>query len=239
MNEELEYLLIKGNLGAIRELEAQGYRLQNGRELMDARCQDGQEELQKDIFYVADGNVFYRDLHRGALSWAHTNGENNLILPPKYLERALRESCYNGLFRPNTSDESWDAIYHHSSERFALFDLGLVWGDDKMSYMSIITNGYNALNSEQKRAAAAVGLTAKNVAYLSQKGIKETRLCLPNPEYLARVFEKEGNNPFWRASWFGTFYSDSSFNLRGPTIYDINLLRGVRERTGDERGEVR
>lgn len=141
----------------------------------------------------------------------------------------MRESCYNGLFRPNTSDESWDAIYHHSSARFALFDLELVRGDDTISYLPIITKEYNSLSLPQRRAAETVGFTAKNVAYLGQKGIKEIRLNLPNPEYLARVFEKEGNNPFWRASWFGTFYSDSSFNPRGPTIYDIHLLRGVRE----------
>lgn len=66
MTAELEYLLIKGNLGAIRELEAQGYRLQNGRELMDDRCQDGQEELQKDIFtllmVISSIEIFIREL---------------------------------------------------------------------------------------------------------------------------------------------------------------------------------
>ncbi len=222
-----EYHIVSGNLGAVRQLTEAGYRLQTARELQNDRCKDGQESMQGDWFYVADGSVFYQDPKNGALSWAHTDGEHNLVIQPQYLERALEELPPTGIFRPDTAQESWDAIKARSTKRFVLDDLKLVREDDEFSFMPIKTGKYDALSFVQQKAASLVGFTPKNVAYLNQKGIKDTRLWLPNPEYVALVLAG-GEDPFWRASWLSYFVNISSFDAYVRLIGSNNRLRGVR-----------
>lgn len=222
-----EYNTVSGNLGAVRQLTEAGYRLQTARELQNDRCKDGQESLQNDWFYVADGSVFYQDPKNGALSWAHTDGEHNLVIQPQYLERALKDLPQTYIFRPDNAQESWDAIKARSTKRFALSDLNLVREDDEFSFMPIKTGKYDALNLVQQKAANLVGFTPKNVVYLKQKGIKDTRLWLPNPKYVAQVLT-EGKDPFWRASWLNYFNNNSNVNANDRGINDVSRLRGVR-----------
>lgn len=222
-----EYLIVSGNLGAVRQLTGAGYRLQTARELQNDRCKDGQESLQNEWFYVADGSVFYRDQENGVLSWAHADGEHNLIIQPQYLEGALRDLPTTQIFRPDTAQESWDAIKNRSTKRFSLSDLELVRENDEFSFMPIKTGKYDALSLVQQKAASSVGFIPKNVAYLKQKGIKETRLWLLNPKYVAQVLAG-GEDPFWRASWLNFFDDLSSFNADGRGVDLVDRLRGVR-----------
>lgn len=222
-----EYEIVSGDLGAVRELTDAGYRLQTARELQDDRCKDGQESIRNGWFYVADGNVFYRDPKTGVLSWAHTDGTHNLVVQPQYLERALRDLPNVKIFRPDNAQESWDAIKDRSTNRFDLSDLKLVRGDDEFSFMPIKTGEYDGLSPVQQRAASVVGFTHENVAYLSKKGIRETKLWLLNPEYVAQVLAEE-NCPFWRASLLYGF-GRSLFSAGGRIINDNNRLRGVRQ----------
>ncbi|HLC80949.1 MAG TPA: hypothetical protein VJG31_04215 [Candidatus Nanoarchaeia archaeon] len=227
MVKNLEYKIVDGNLGAVRQLTEAGYRLQTVLELQNDRCKDGQEGLQNRLFYVADGSVFYQDPKNGAVSWAHTDGKHNLVIQPQYLERALKDLHQTYIFQPDNVKESWDVIKSRSTKRFALSDLRLVREDDEFSFMPIKTGRYDALSSVQQKAASLVGFTPKNVDYLKQKGIKDTRLWLLNPEYVALVLEEE-NVPFWRASWLKNFNHNSNFSAN---FRDINLnycLRGVR-----------
>lgn len=224
-----EYNIVSGNLGAVRQLTEAGYRLQTARELQNDRCKDGQESLQDDWFYVADGNVFYQAPKNGVLSWAHIDGEHNLVIQPQYLERALEELPSTGIFRPDTAQESWDAINHRSTKRFTLDDLKLVKESDEVSFMPIKTGKYDALSPVQQKAANLVGFTPKNVAYLKQKGIKDTRLWLPTPEYVAQVLA-EVKDPFWRASWLCNFSDSSNFNADDRNFDFDYRLRGVRRR---------
>ncbi len=227
MIKNLEYEIISGNLGAVRQLTDAGYRLQTARELQNDRCKDGQESLQNDWFYVADGNVFYQDPKNDALSWAHTDGEHNLVIQPQYLKRALKDLPQTYIFRSDNAQESWDSIKNRSTKRFALSDLKLVREDDEFSFMPIKTGKYDALTPVQQKAANLVGFTPRNVAYLKQKGIKETRLWLLNPKYIAQVLA-DGKDPFWRASWLSYFgdLSDFSADVRG--VDGVDHLRGVR-----------
>ncbi|MFH0701639.1 MAG: hypothetical protein V2A62_04330 [Candidatus Woesearchaeota archaeon] len=229
MAKVLEYDIVSGNLGAVRQLEAQGYRLQTGRELQDDRCKDGQEDLQSRFFYVANANGFYpHPQQKGTFCWAYTDGVHNLITQPQYLDRALRELPPTGIFRPDAAQESWEAIRDRSSKRFSLSDLGLVRENDEWSFILVETGKYDNLNPMQKRAAAMVGHTRKNVAYMAQKGITESRIWLPNPKYLAGVFEEKGEDPIWRASWLLNFNYYSCFNAYFHLISNANSLRGVR-----------
>ncbi len=222
-----EYNIVSGNLGAVRQLTEAGYRLQTARELQNYRCKDGQESLQNDWFSVADGSVFYRNPKSREISWAHTDGEHNLIILSQYINRALKELPSTGIFRPDNAQESWDAINHRSTKRFALDDLKLVKESDEVSFMPIKTGKYYALSSVQQKAASLVGFTPKNVDYLKQKGIKDTCLWLPNPEYVAQVLAEE-KDPFWRASWLNGFGDVSLFDA-GVRLISLNLrLRGVR-----------
>ncbi len=228
MAKTLEYQLVTGTLGAISQLESQGYRLQTGRELQDDRCQDGQESLQNKSFYAADGNVFYQDPKNGALSWAYTDGENNLITQPNYLG-ALAELPKTNIFRPETAQESWDAIDHKSSQRFKLTDLGLVKHSDTFSFIPIVTSDYIHLSPVQTKAAEAVGFTERNVGYLGRKGIKQTKIWLPNPNYLACVFNETGNTPIWLASWLDYFGFNSDFAAIIRYVNNHGALRGFRQ----------
>ncbi len=224
---KLEYSIVSGHLSTVKQLTKAGYRLQTARELQNDRCKDGQESLQNDWFYVADGSVFYQDTKNGALSWAHTDGEHNLVIQPQYLERALKDLPQTYIFRPDNAQESWDAIKARSTNRFALSDLKLVREDDEFSFMAIKTGKYDALTPVQQKAASLVGFTPKNVAYLKQKGIKDTRLLLPNPRYIASVLAEE-KDPFWRASWLDDFNGSSDFNALDRFLYYDGRLRGVR-----------
>lgn len=231
----LEYKIVEGNLGAVGQLTNAGYRLQTARELQNDRCKDGQESLQNTWFYVAGGNVFYLNPKNRKISWAHTNGEHNLIILPQYIDRASRELSPTGIFQPDTAQESWDAINHRSTKRFALDDLGLVKESDKVYFMPINTGKFDTLSPVKQRAASSVGHTRKNVAYLNKCGILETQIRFPNPEYVAAVLE-ECNNPFWRASWLLSFGNNSIFDAVDRNIDDGGLLRGVRS-SSCERSE--
>lgn len=230
-----EYYMIHGNLGAVKYLTEAGYRLQTARELQDDHCKDCLEKsLKNDYFYVADGSVFYQDPKKGTLSWAHTDGEHNLVIQPQYLERALidlRQKTH--IFRPDSAQESWDAIKCRSTKRFALSDLKLVRESDESSFMPIKTGNYGALSPVQQEAAKLVGFTPRNATYLDKKGIINTRLWFPSPEYVIQVLA-EGKDPFWRTSWLSVF--DTVFPFDRESIFDadscrvgnLNRLRGVR-----------
>jgi len=215
MVESLEYKVIKGSLGAVRQLEEQGYRLQTSLELQNDRCQDGQEALQNRGFYVANSNVFYLGSdnqrphwdftdgeHNQRPHWGFTDGKHNLIIQSKYLDRALAELPRTNIFRP-AAQESLAAIQHRSTKRFALDDLGLV------------------------KAAQTVGLTEANVAYLGGKKIRETKIWLPNPEWLAEVFA-DNKDPTWRASRLSYFFNFSFFFAESYYVIYHGSLRGVR-----------
>jgi len=239
MVESLEYKVIKGSLGAVRQLEEQGYRLQTSLELQNDRCQDGQEALQNRGFYVANSNVFYLGSdnqrphwdftdgeHNQRPHWGFTDGKHNLIIQSKYLDRALAELPRTNIFRP-AAQESLAAIQHRSTKRFALDDLGLVKENNEWSFMPIKTDRYNALTVEQKKAAQTVGLTEANVAYLGGKKIRETKIWLPNPEWLAEVFA-DNKDPTWRASRLSYFFNFSFFFAESYYVIYHGSLRGVR-----------
>ncbi len=234
MVKTLEYQVISGEYSESERLTKAGYRLQTARELQDDRWQDGQEALQKKVFYVANGSAFYRDHESGLLSWACTDGQHNLILRSPRQAWDLKILSEDGICRPGSARKSWGAINHESTQRFFLDDLKPVPGHGDSSDMIIKTNDYGALNPEQKRAASVVGYTEQNVAYMAEKGIKEIQLGLLNSEYLNSVFAKEGKDPIWRIS---DLCDDESidkkglsyFNARGRHAFDSFLLRGVRE----------
>lgn len=225
MAKTLEYKIIDGNLNAVSELTKAGYHLQTAQELQKDYSQ--QNISLHGIFYVADGSFFYQDPKNGALFWAHTDGEHNLVIQPQYLKRALKDMFWKGMFRPDTAKESWTAINHQSTKKFALDNLGLVVEDNEWSTMRIKTNNYNALTPVQKMAANMVGFTPKIVAYL-QCIIKEARLWLPSPEYLSRTFKEGGKDPIWRASSLECVHLGFRF-CAYDRAYEDNYLRGIRK----------
>ncbi len=224
----LEYKLIKkGTLGAVAKLEAEGYRFQTVSELMDDRCQDGQEKLQHLCFHAANGNIFFKGPPYNSLYFAHTTGENNLIIQPRYIKRALTDLPQTGIFRPDSAGESWDAIYHESTERFALKDLDLTTLTDNESYLSIPTDGYRFFNEAKRRLADAVGFNEKNLAYLRGMGVSATHILFPSLEYLSQHFEKE-KDPFWRSSWLNSLHVTSGIVVCDCLTDHNSSLRGVR-----------
>lgn len=220
-----EYTTVRGNLGAFRQLPA-GYRWQTALELQTERCQDGQEDLQKDWFWLPHGNVFY-PTDDGKLGWGFTDQARNLILKPKYIDDVLVQLPATGIFRPKAK-ESKRAIEHKSTQKFVYDDLAPREENKEWAYFLVTPD--NSL--EQQRAAHAVGFTSQNLTYLLGKGL-HPRIWLPNPEYLAKVFsgtEENAKDPIWRASRLDDFDYNSVFIADDRLVDDHLSLRGVRRR---------
>ncbi len=228
-----EYTTIQGDLGAFRRFQA-GYKWQTALELQTDRCQDGQEALQNNEFWLPHGNVFYQT-YKG-LGWGFTDQARNLTLKPKNIEAALVQLPSTGIFRPKRS-ESWHAIEHKSTQRFSYAKLDLTDENNEWSYFLVTRD----LSGEREEAARAIGFNSDNVDYLLAKGL-HPRVRLPDPEYLKKVFsgtEKDAKDPIWRASRLGSFYYGSCF-LAGSHYVNLSVLRGVRRRaSASEQGRRR
>ena len=170
-------------------------------------------EKGKSVIYLGRGELIFDNL---------VDAVRQLIQNDNY--RPPEETAYAFKRAPTTIRANHD-------------DLGLKKHDDEFSYFVIKTlKGRDGLNPVQivvaERPYGQAEDFEDNMKMLHDAGINETRVWVPNPEYVKQMNSKGG--PIVRAGRLFDFGIGSGFDASGRGVdFPYFALRGVRERSAE------
>ena len=173
-------------------------------------------------FYTADGNLYF--IRDGKPFWAITREPENLVL--RHLDAAFPQLIQSNNYYPDPA-EAAEALVADDTILIDVSQLGLGGTGNEGCYLAINTapEGYPQLNAEGRKAAERVFGSGEdfvqNMQMLRDARIRETKIYLLNPAYIAR---HASQRILGRGSWLGSF----SFIGVDRDIGDLARLRGVR-----------
>ena len=195
------------------------------------------EELRRNSFYTADGEIYLLDGARKTPTLAMTREAHNPVL--QNIDAAFEQLVNNHNYRVSQTDVQ-QTLAASDTILVALPNLRLNNKHDvEFSYLPLGTTPakYNKLNDEERKLAQRVygqeDDFAQNMKMLKDAGIGETRIWVLNPDYV-RKHAAEG--AIARASWLYNFDSNSQFYADDRGIDDHSRVRGVRGASVSEQG---
>ena len=186
------------------------------------------EELRNQLLYTADGLIYLLQGENRTPTLAITRGSSNPLFQDFKIDEYCQQLRENKNYRP-TPEETSRALQAEDTVLVDLTKLELQGDDQESRHLTINTQNYNGLNSEQQKLAERVygkgqdfGLTMR---ILADAGILDTRVFVLNPDYVC-IGAKE--NSLGRASWLSSFSISSYFSAYGRIVNYRDHTRGVR-----------
>ena len=186
------------------------------------------EELRRQSFYTADGEVYSLQGKNRTPTLAITRGSSNPLFQDSAIDKYCQQLRENQNYRP-TPDETQRALQAEDTVVIDLTALRLQGSEVEWRYFTVDTQDYKQLNPEEQKLAQRVygkdNDFAQTMQMLADANIKETRVCVLSPDYV-RIHATE--NSMGRASWLYYFCNNSYFIASELDVNIRNRVRGVR-----------